>query len=179
MVSQKGSRMEIRKATMDDLEEMMGIYAHARKFMAEHGNAGQWKDGYPSAKRISQDITEGKSHVCMDKGHIAAVFYFAKEEDPTYAVIEDGAWKDPSPYAVVHRIASAEGSKGAATFSLNWAYTRAGHLRIDTHERNIPMQSLLKKLGFVHCGTIYLSDGRPRLGFEKVSAAKATQGRNE
>ena len=57
--------MEIRKATMDDLGELMEIYAHARKFMAEHGNARQWKDGYPSIERISQDIVEGKSHACM------------------------------------------------------------------------------------------------------------------
>ena len=41
-------------------------------------------------------------------------------------------------------------------------------MRIDTHGDNIDMQSLLKKLGFVHCGTIYVEeDDYPRLAFEK------------
>ena len=34
---------------------------------------------------------------------------------------------------------------------------------------NIVMQNMLKKLGFVHCGTIYVEeDDYPRLAFEKV-----------
>jgi hypothetical protein len=34
------------------------------------------------------------------------------------------------------------------------------------------MQNLLRKLGFVHCGTIYVEeDNYPRLAFEKCRAA--------
>ena len=33
------------------------------------------------------------------------------------------------------------------------------------------MQNLLKKLGFVHCGTIYVEeDDYPRLAFEKIGS---------
>ena len=39
----------------------------------------------------------------------------------------------------------------------------------DTHGDNIVMQNLLKKLGFNHCGTIYVEeDNYPRLAFEKT-----------
>ena len=38
----------------------------------------------------------------------------------------------------------------------------------DTYGDNIVMQNLLKKLGFNHCGTIYVEeDNYPRLAFEK------------
>jgi hypothetical protein len=35
------------------------------------------------------------------------------------------------------------------------------------------MQNLLRKLGFVHCGTIYVQeDNDPRLAYEKTGAAE-------
>ena len=42
------------------------------------------------------------------------------------------------------------------------------NLKIDTHEDNYVMQNMLKKCGFTPCGTIYLEDGEPRIGFQKT-----------
>ena len=59
--------------------------------------------------------------------------------------------------------------KGVGAFCLNWAFGQCGHLRIDTHGDNAVMQNLVRKLGFVHCGTIYVEeDDDPRLAFEKT-----------
>lgn len=164
--------MEIRKATPSDLEEILKIYAHARKFMAENGNPSQWGQNYPAKERVEQDIAEKKCHLCVEQDaqgqeKILAVFYFAKEEDPTYGIITEGQWLDDKPYGVVHRIASAEGTRGAASFCLNWACEQAGSIRIDTGYENKPMQGLLKKLGFRHCGNIFIADGSPRMAFQK------------
>jgi RimJ/RimL family protein N-acetyltransferase len=41
-------------------------------------------------------------------------------------------------------------------------------LKIDTHEDNLGMQSLIKKLGYTYCGIIYTNYGDKRLAFEKV-----------
>lgn len=160
--------MEIRRAASADLDEILSIYAHARRFMAANGNAAQWGNGYPAQALLMEDIRQGKLYVCLAEGRIAGVFYFAQEEDPTYRVIEDGAWRSDAPYAVVHRIASAPGTKGVATFCLNWAFARSGNLRIDTHADNAPMQGLLRKLGFSRCGVIRLADGSPRIAFQKT-----------
>ena len=35
--------MQIRKATMNDLPNILAIYAYARKYMKEHGNPDQWR----------------------------------------------------------------------------------------------------------------------------------------
>ena len=158
--------MEIRIATINDLEEVLSIYEYARSFMAENGNPTQWKKNYPPIETVKKDIADGKLHLCMEEDKIACVFYYNMGIDPTYNVI-DGAWLNDKSYGVVHRVASAKGTKGAASFSLNWAYKQCKNLKIDTHENNIPMQNLLKKLGFVHCGTITLTNGEPRWAYQK------------
>ncbi len=160
--------MLIRKTEMTELDAVMDIYAKARKFMAEHDNPTQWGNNKPTKEQIVSDIMSGKSYVCVEDEQIAAVFYFAHEADPTYAKIYSGNWQNEEDYAVVHRIASAGTVKGAGSFCMQWASSQADNVRIDTHENNYVMQNMLKKNGFVHCGTIYLEDGEPRLGFHKV-----------
>ena len=106
---------------------------------------------------------------------MVGTFYFIQGADiePTYRNIEDGAWRDDSPYGVVHRIAT-DGTRGVGTFCLNWAYAQCGHLRIDTHGDNRVMQGLLDKLGFVRCGTIYVvEDNDPRLAYEKSESVSS------
>ena len=164
--------MKIRKTVPQDLERIMNIYALARDFMAAHGNPNQWgPTRWPPEELIRRDIRAGHSYVCVnDSDQVIGTFFFICGEDvePTYREIEDGYWLDSGPYGVVHRIASDHSEKGIGTFCLDWAYRQCGHLRIDTHGDNVVMQSLLRKLGFVHCGTIYVYEDRdPRLAFEK------------
>ena len=160
--------MEIRKTRLEELDFVMDVYARARKFMAEHDNPNQWKNHKPSREQIEKDILAGKHHICEEDGKIAAVFYFAKEVDPTYVKIYDGEWLNDADYAVVHRIASSGLVKGAGSFCMNWACEQYHDIKIDTHEDNYVMQNMLKKCGFKQCGTIYLEDGEPRLAFQKT-----------
>ena len=75
---------------------------------------------------------------------------------------------DDAPYGVVHRIAAAKGTHGAASFCMNWCMEQCGNIRIDTHANNKPMQGLLNKLGYTYCGVIELENGRgERLAFQK------------
>jgi hypothetical protein len=151
----------------------MEIYAYARAFMAKTGNPNQWgPTNWPPADLIHEDIRNGNSYVCVnDDERVIGTFFFTQGKDiePTYRAITDGAWLDDSAYGVVHRIASDGSEKGVGQFCLGWAYEQCGHLRIDTHTDNNVMQNLLRKLGFIRCGIIYvLEDDYPRYAFEKV-----------
>lgn len=163
--------MEIRKSTDSDVERMMDIYACARDFMAKNGNPNQWGPRrWPPERLIRRDIAEGNSYVCVHDGKVAGTFFFqcGYDIEPTYRVIENGAWHDASAYGVMHRLAGDGSVKGIGEFCLNWAYEQSGHLRVDTHEDNKVMQNLFKKLGFVYCGIIYVTEDRyPRLAYEK------------
>jgi len=156
----------IKQATLSQLPHIMAIYAQARAFMAETGNPDQWGTAYPPEEMIRQDILNGKCYVNLENNMIRAVFYFAVEADPTYGYIE-GAWLNDAPYGVIHRIAVGENGKGVAAECFDFAYARCGNLRIDTHEKNIPMQRCLSKHGFTRCGIIYLEDGDPRIAYQK------------
>lgn len=163
--------MDIRHAEARDLARMMALYEHARRFMAEHGNPNQWgPTRWPPEDLLRRDIAQENSYLCVQGDRIVGTFFFAMGPDiePTYRRIEDGAWRDPSPYGVVHRLAGDGSVRGTGAFCLDWAYRQCGHLRVDTHGDNRVLQNLLGKLGFVHCGTIYVEeDPYPRLAYEK------------
>ncbi len=166
--------MKIRNATEADFKRIMELYSYARRFMAEHGNPNQWgPTNWPPEELIHRDIRNGNSYVCVnDGGTVIGVFFFThgKDIEPTYRTITDGAWLDDSAYGVVHRIAGDGSERGIGAFCINWALEQCGHLRIDTHGDNTVMQNLVTKLGFVHCGTIYVEeDDYPRLAYEKVA----------
>lgn len=167
--------MEIRHSTTEDIPKIMDIYVYARRFMAEHGNPNQWgPTNWSSEKLIHSDITAGNSYVCMQSGKIVGTFFFdqGKDIEPTYRVLENGTWQDDSPYGVIHRLAGDGTVKGVGKFCIEWAFKQCGHLRADTHGDNLVMQNLLKKCGFVHCGTVYVvEDQDPRLAYEKKGGA--------
>ena len=167
--------MQIRPTKPEELDAVMAIYARARKFMAEQGNPHQWGDtNWPPRELIKADIAVGKSYVLDNDGKLEAVFFYDHGEhiDPCYDYIE-GAWHGDENYGVVHRIASAGRLRGAGRACINWAIEQCGHVRMDTHEANVPMRGLLESIGFVYCGTIYVhEDKAPRRAYEFVEPAK-------
>lgn len=164
--------MEIRHATEKDIYPIMEIYEYARRFMAEHGNPNQWgPTNWPPKELIQSDIVTGNSYICIHGDKIVGTFFFTQGRDiePTYNMIENGAWLDDSPYGVIHRLAGNGTVNGIGNFCINWAFEKCGHLRVDTHGDNRVMQNLLEKSGFIHCGTIYVKeDYYPRLAYEKI-----------
>ena len=98
------------------------------------------------------------------------VFAFILGVDPTYQVIEDGAWlNDTLPYGTIHRLASSGKSKGVASAVIEWCLEHCQSLRADTHADNQIMQHLLEKNGFTRCGIIHVADGTPRIAYQKLA----------
>ena len=164
--------MKIRPTTGEDLLRLLEIYQYARNFMVDHGNPDQWGlTQWPPEALLRADIAAGHSYVCVAEERIVGTFFFISgpDIDPTYRHIEDGNWLEDSPYGVVHRLAGDGSRPGIGQFCLEWALQQCGHLRVDTHGDNKVIQNLLRKMGFTHCGTIYVEeDDFPRLAYEKI-----------
>ena len=155
---------QIRKAMNEDLPRIEEIYAYARKFMAENGNPNQWGTNTPPTDQLKDDIQKGDLYVLIHEDMIHGVFYFFIGPDPTYGYIDNGAWRQDTPYGAIHRVASRGG--GVLKAALAYACAHYDHIRMDTHMDNAPMRHLLEKLGFSHRGTIYVEDGTPRMAFD-------------
>ena len=88
----------------------------------------------------------------------------------------EGSWitKANAKYGVIHRMAVTNEfrNKGVAKFIFEQCEqlllkNNIDSMRIDTHQDNLAMQGLLKKLKYTYCGVIYLDDGDKRLAYEK------------
>ena len=160
-------QMEIRKATTQDLPDIMEVIGQARTIMRETGNATQWANGYPSAQTILDDIAQDCGFVCTTDA-VVGYFFFRQgaHPEPTYTHIE-GQWLNDEPYGVIHRLASGRKAKGIAQAAFDFAFSLVENVRVDTHADNLPMQNFLVKNGFLYCGVIYVNDGTPRDAFQK------------
>ncbi len=156
----------IRLATTDDLDDILVLYAAARRFMAQNGNPTQWGDTYPARELLEEDIRMGELFVDTQDGDICGVFVFTTRPEPTYAVIHDGAWMNDAPYGTIHRIASDGTAKGVFGRCVAFCVRRCPNLRIDTHHNNHAMRHLVQKHGFVRCGVITVADGSPRIAYQ-------------
>lgn len=161
----------LRQAQLNDLPRIEEIYAYARSFMVSTGNPDQWGSTYPATEQLHHDIRQGRLYVLYNDTGIHGVFYFFIGEDPTYAQIFDGAWHLDAPYGTIHRIAG-DGAGGILRAAVEFCSGKIGYLRIDTHGDNRVMQNALKKLGFQPCGTIYVSDGTPRIAYDRPEKKK-------
>ena len=156
--------IEIRKAENKDAVVADRIFQSARLFMRAQGNMTQWNGVYPSAENVYEDVKNGCGYVMCEDGEVFGYFAFILGDDPTYSYIE-GEWIDNSPYGTIHRIARDGTHKGVMKAVVDFCRAICPQVRIDTHKDNRAMRGALMKLGFIHCGTIYIEDGSPRMAF--------------
>ncbi len=169
--------MELRKSTLEDVPRIMEIINDA-KALLKSLYIDQWQNGYPNAEQIENDIKNLESFVVVDENNnVLATTMFTLRKEPTYKIVENGNWliDENLPYGVIHRLAMSKDfrGKGVAKFIFNELHQELKHqniksLKIDTHEENIGMQSLIKKMGYQYCGIIYTNYSAKRLAFEKV-----------
>lgn len=161
--------MTLRLAAAADIPEIMAVLEAARGIMRADGNLSQWGNGYPSVGVVGADIDASFGHVLVEEGRIVGYFAFVPSPEPTYAEIFGGRWLDgKAPYHVIHRIGSLPEVHGVFSAIMDFAFSREGNIRIDTHRDNRIMQHNLRKHGFSYCGIIYLASGDERLAYQRI-----------
>ena len=158
--------MRFVAASSADLRPIGDIVRSAQRSLAELG-IDQWQDGYPSEEIIADDIASGEGYVILaDDGSVAAYGAVKVGREADYDDIRSGAWRYDGEYVVVHRLCVAEPHRRSGLASMFFACAaqiarRSGRdiIRVDTHEGNVRMLSLLDKEGFGRCGTIRCRSG--------------------
>ena len=160
--------MNVRLAEKEEIDALMGMFEHSRTLMRKQGNLVQWKNGYPQRELILKSIEKNEQYVFVENDELVGTFWFIVGEDPYYARIDNGRWLNDRPYGVIHRIATNGKAKKIAESCFRWCFAQHPNIRVDTHETNLSMRHVLKKLDYTECGTIYVADGTPRLAFQKT-----------
>lgn len=165
--------MRFLLAKFIDLPAIMTIIHEAQAFMKSQ-NSGQWQDGSPSENTFRQDIDNQRLYVVKDGKDILGVCAIMNY-DPDYAHLTSGSWMIKEPYLVIHRFAVSEKARGSgiAKYMLLEAEKLARRqgivsIKADTHEKNLPMISLLQATGFQKRGEVLLQQTKQRIVFEKV-----------
>lgn len=163
--------MNLRKATWEDVQDMMRIFAQARLSQRLAGFR-QWEDGYPSVEVCESDIRNSIGYILNDDGKSAGYVAIASH-DQEYDNHPE-LWDIAEPYAVFHRIALSDDYRGRHLSSelFDLAETKAIEsgarcIRIDTGLENKPMQHILAKRGYANLGICEFSWGK-RLAYEKT-----------
>ena len=162
--------MILRKASFDDVSDVMRILTQARQAQRVAGFR-QWDDGFPSPDVVKADISNGIGYI-LDDGGVAAGYVAIARHDEEYDRHPE-LWDIAMYYAVFHRIAIADdyrGQKLSATL-FDMAEDLAIQLgaiviRIDTGLENRPMQHILATRGYKDLGQCTFTWGE-RLACEK------------
>ncbi len=93
--------MEFRKATENDIEEILLLVKSAVKNMEENG-IHQWDEIYPAKEDFIQDLKGGNLFLGLKGGEIAVVFVLNKYQDAEYF---SAKWSYTGEnFKVIHRL---------------------------------------------------------------------------
>lgn len=167
--------MFIRLIQLDDIDRILQITKEAIDLMKNTNQFVQWNENYPNRDTFTLDYNKQIGYVLIDKSTVEGYFSLQFGEDETYKTIYDGEFKTLPPYGVVHRLMISEKLRGRkiSKFLLEAAIdicrkNNVKSIRIDTHEDNLAMRSIIKSVDFEYAGIIKVADGTKRLAFERM-----------
>ncbi len=165
--------MEIKETEQKDIDDIVLIIQQAKQYFKKN-DISQWQGEYPNQIDVLEDMKKKGAYCVMNENEVVGYSFVAQYEDPNYAHIE-GQWLNDEPYVVIHRTCIKDTMKGKNLASLFVTLAKQicernqiFNIRVDTHEKNISMQKMLEKNGFVKTGIIYVEDGTPRFAYQLV-----------
>lgn len=157
----------IRKATLNDIEQIEDTYNEHFKHEIEHGAFTVFKKGvYPTRKDAEKAIGVGSLYVYEKAGSVAGSIIIDKVQPTEYAGIVWGQTLTDDEIMVIHllMVRPSMAGNGIASSLLRYAMEMAKNnsckaLRLDTGSQNIPAVSLYKKFGFQVVSTASMKVG--------------------
>ena len=156
--------MIIRKAKINELDEIMNMYASCVDGM-QKANIDQWDNTYPNRKIISEDIRNKSFYIFLINDKIIGGINIDKIQDKTYLDVE---WKDKdNKFLVVHRLAVRQEfwKKGIGNKLMIFAESlvkekKLNSIRLDTYSCNPIAINFYLDLGYIKKGEIFLKPNK-------------------
>ena len=168
--------MDIRKIRLDEIEEVMEIIKDAKELLRQ--TSSQWQDGYPNRGIMIEDINNERLYGEYIDSMLVGIAALVKGINIDYDYIE-GKWllDHSSNDLVIHRLAVRNNYHhlkiADSLFDFAYKYAQDNNIKsikIDTHEKNKPMQVVCLRNGYKECGIIYVKREKKdpkRIAYEK------------
>ena len=153
----------VRRAEPSDLNNILKVIENGRETLRKSG-IPQWQNNEgPNQVRIEEDLSLDEGYVLIEQDKIVGYGTITKGNQAGYGEITGGEWLPSKEYVSLHRVAIHSGirERGKGQFFLSHLISGAialGHtdIRIDTHPKNMRMQKVIEKSGFLYRGDILL-----------------------
>jgi len=165
--------MKIRKANLEDIDNIMHMYNSCVRGMIDEG-INQWDSTYPNKQIILNDIKYSTFFVVEINKEIVAGINIDKNQDYTYKSIK---WCDTSnSFLVVHRLAvkkeywNKKIGKKLMLFTEELVINnKLNSIRLDTYSGNPKAMKFYSRLGYKNMGSIQLKINKDHyFCFEKI-----------
>ncbi|ENP7036794.1 GNAT family N-acetyltransferase [Campylobacter coli] len=164
----------IEKATQKDLNSILNITKDALNSMKAM-NFNQWDEHYPNEEIFKEDIKAQELYLYKEKDEILGFICINEKFEPEFyeQINFKKSYNNLAFY--LHRLAVKENAKKLLNFCETYAKNEGKYsLRADTHSKNIPMNSLFKKLNFEFCGAFHIPCYEDEFfAYEKILNQKA------
>lgn len=170
----------VRKAGLQDIDEVEKSYVELLLHEKEHGAYTVWKLGvYPTRETAKKALTEGGLYVAEQAGEICGSIIVNHNQPEEYGGINWKYFAEPEKALVIHLLCVRPSKAGMGIgkelvrFALEEGKKRnCRTVRLDTGAQNIPAAALYRKLGFELAGTTAMAVGgliphKKHLFFEK------------
>lgn len=156
--------INVRLATIDDLEELFALYTAISAEVSGTDNDPIWEVGvYPTIDDLRAFIEADELYVGEVEGRIASALVATSGGEEGY---EDVSWESAIPVeesAVIHLFGMhpAFRGRGLARPMMEAAEGKLRQrgetiMRLDVIAENVGAQRVYDRLGFTHCGTAWL-----------------------
>ena len=157
----------IRKAVLQDMDQVEKSYIEVLLYEQEHGAYTAWKLGvYPTRKIAEKSLTDGSLYVMEQAGEICGSIIANRDQPIEYSTIK---WKyraQAGEVLTIHLLCvrPSKAGRGIGKDLVQFAIEEGTRLncraiRLDTGAQNKPAVTLYKNLGFELAGTTAMSIG--------------------
>ncbi len=145
----------IRKAKLEDLDEIYSIVKEAVRLMNEQGNF-QWDENYPLPEHFEKDINEDTLYVKLIDNEIAGIVCLTYHEDDYYKNVN---WSKDSKAINIHRLVVSVKYRGKGVAKSLFKHSEkvaidsnTFYIKGDTHYVNNVVNSLFINNNYTYVG---------------------------
>ena len=168
--------LEVRKGTLQDVDELEKLYYDVTDYLDRHTNYPGWKKGiYPDRDTAAEGIGEDSLFIVCADSRIVGTVILRHHQEEAYRLADWHRDLEDHDVLVIHTLAVHPEylHKGIGRYLIDFIVSYAQQMkvkavRLDVYEENTPAMGLYESCGFQYIDTVDLGLGEYGLKWFKL-----------